>query len=105
MKINKKILFCLQICRDNYKCNCTGIKGAPGHPGIPGGSGTQGPPGEVGPDGPEGPKGEKGAAGEYGSTGEKGYRVSKHFFFFLNLEPCDPFKKNHVIPLLTFQYF
>jgi len=69
----------LQICKDSYKCNCTGIKGHPGLPGIPGPQGTEGLPGDIGPDGPPGPKGEKGAGGEPGSTGEKGYRVSKSF--------------------------
>lgn len=67
----------LQICRDSYKCNCTGIKGIAGYPGISGLQGPEGPPGDIGPDGPPGPKGEKGAGGEYGGTGEKGYRVSE----------------------------
>lgn len=62
------------ICRDSYKCNCTGIKGGAGYPGIPGLQGPEGPPGDIGPDGPPGPKGEKGAGGEYGGMGEKGYR-------------------------------
>lgn len=66
-----------QICKDSYKCNCTGIKGQPGFPGIPGPQGMEGLPGDVGPDGPPGPKGEKGAGGEFGGTGEKGYRVSE----------------------------
>lgn len=36
------------ICRDSYKCNCTGIKGGAGYPGIPGLQGPEGPPGDIG---------------------------------------------------------
>jgi len=71
-----------QICRDSYKCNCTGIQGQQGFPGIPGPQGPEGLPGEIGPDGPPGPKGEKGAGGEAGGTGEKGYRVSKFILYY-----------------------
>lgn len=75
-EFSNKQLNVFQICKDSYRCNCTGIKGQPGYPGIPGPQGTEGLPGDIGPDGPPGPKGEKGAGGEYGATGEKGYRVS-----------------------------
>lgn len=79
-------LCAFQICKDTYKCNCTGIKGQYGFPGIPGQQGLEGLPGEIGPDGPPGPKGEKGAGGEYGGTGEKGYRVSIYATYLCGLQ-------------------
>lgn len=82
--ISTSVCNVFQICKDSYKCNCTGVKGYPGIPGIPGPRGTEGLPGEIGPDGPLGPKGEKGAGGEPGATGEKGYRVSKSFLSLIN---------------------
>lgn len=61
----------------DYKCNCTGLKGAFGVEGIRGMPARPGDYGDVGYPGPSGPKGEKGSDGEYGAGGDKGPRVSK----------------------------